>query len=117
MAGQVRPQVQGFISKSTVKGEFVDEIPEVERKSLVDFNLTRTSWQAQAGVREALSKAFNNKGRAMLLVEYDQGAPSVKKKNAKLRVMSLHKQGYNEENGWEIRAVENKVYCLYHGVR
>lgn len=115
MAGYVKPQVQGFVSKSTVIGEFVDAIPEVEKK--INLNDTRTSWQAQAGVREALSKAFANKGRAMILVEYDQGAKSVRVKNAKLRVMSLEKQGYNEDNGWVIRAVEGRVYCLYQGVR
>lgn len=114
MAGYVKPQVQGFVSKSKVIGEFVDAIPERKYKP---ENLKRTSWAAQEGVREALSIAFANPGKAMLLVHYDQGAKSVRKKNADLRRMSLERQGYNEENGWIIRAVEEKVYCLYQGVR
>lgn len=115
MAGYVKPQVQGFVSKSTVIGEFVEAIPEV--KSRQGFGSQRTSWQAQEGVREALSKAFANPGRAMLLLEYDEGAQSVRKKNAKLRVMSLERQGYTEENGWIIRAVDAKIYALYQGAR
>lgn len=116
MAGETRPQVQGFISKSTVIGEFVDAIPEVERKNPLDPKY-RTSWEAQKGVREAFSKAFANPGKAMLLVEYDQGAPSVRRKNAKLRVLSFTKQGYSEDNGWIVRAVDGKIYCLYQGAR
>lgn len=114
MAGYVKPQVQGFVSKSTVIGEFVDEIPE---KKPGTSNLRRTSWAPQEGVREALSKAFANPGKAMLLVHYDQGAKSVRKKNADLRRMSLIRQGYSEENGWIVRAVEEKVYVLYQGER
>jgi hypothetical protein len=114
MAGYVKPQVQGFVSKSTVIGEFVDEIPERKYKP---ENLKRTSWQAQEGVREALSKAFANPGKAMELVHYDQGAKSVRKKNAYLRQLSLLRQGYTEENGWIVRAVEEKVYVLYQGAR
>lgn len=113
MAGYVKPQVQGFVSKSKVIGEFVDEIPTV--KSREGFGKQRTSWAPQEGVREALSKAFANKGKAMLLVHYNEGAKSVRKKNAELRVMSLNRQGYNEQNGWVIRNVEDKVYCLYQG--
>jgi hypothetical protein len=115
MAGYVKPQVQGFVSKSTVIGEFVDAIPEV--KSRQGFGKDRTSWAAQEGVREALAKAFANPGKAMLLLEYDEGAQSVRKKNAKLRVMSLERQGYTEDNGWIIRAVDAKIYALYQGVR
>jgi hypothetical protein len=116
MAGMVRPQVQGFVSKSKVVGEFVDGIPEVKKKST--FEKYRTSWEAQPGVKEALSKAFNNPGRAMELLDYTEGALSVRRKNAKLRVMSLvERQGYSEDNGWTIRAVDTKIYCLYHGAR
>lgn len=114
MAGEVRPQVQGFISKSKVVGEFVDAIPEPKKSNL---NKYRTSWQSQEGVREALSKAFAHPGKAMELLDYTEGALSVRRKNAKLRVMSLEKQGYNEQNGWIVRAVDTKIYCLYQGVR
>ena len=115
MAGYAKPQVQGFVSKSKVIGEFVDAIPEV--KSREGWGKDRTSWQAQEGVREALAKAFANPGKALLLLEYNEGAQSVRKKNAKLRVMSLERQGYTEENGWVIRAVDAKIYALYRGAR
>ena len=115
MAGYVRPQVQGFISKSKVVGEFVDGIPEPKKSH--NIGNYRTSWQSQEGVKEALSKAFAHPGKAMELLDYTEGALSVRRKNAKLRVMSLERQGYTEDNGWTVRAVDTKIYCLYHGAR
>lgn len=109
-----KPGQQGFSPKSKVIGEFVDEIPEVK---MADVSKYRQSWKPQEGVREALSIAFRNPGKAMLLLEYTEGAPSKKKSNAKLRVRSLIDQGYSESNGWIIRAVDNRVYALYQGAR
>lgn len=105
---------QGFSSKSKVIGEFVDEIPEIK---MADVEKYRQSWKPQEGVREALSIAFRNPGKAMLLLEYTEGAPSKKRGAARLRVRSLIDQGYSEQNGWIIRAVDAKVYALYQGVR
>jgi hypothetical protein len=110
-----RPQVQRYHSKSKVIGEFVDAIPEVPKK--FDYEKSRTSWERQPGIEAAFSKAFRNPGKALILVDYNEGAMSVRKKNAKLRVMSFNRQGYTEENGWIIRAVETKVYAMYQGAR
>lgn len=109
-----KPGQQGFSPKSKVIGEFVDKIPEIK---MADIEKYRQSWKPQEGVREALSIAFRNPGKAMLLLEYTEGAPSKKKGAARLRVRSLTDQGYSEQNGWIIRAVDNRVYALYQGVR
>jgi hypothetical protein len=97
--------------KSKVVAEFVDEIPPMP-DNLGD---KRMVFQRQEGVREALDMAFNTPGRAMVLVEYDQGSPSQRRNNAKSRVEMLNKQGYSEKSGWVVVARENKVYVLYQG--
>lgn len=108
-------QPQPFTPKSKVIAEFVDEIPKPKDRS---GNLRTTSWEVQPGVREALIKAFNNPGKAMILVEYDAKglAPSKRRSQAKLRVMALERQGYTEQAGWVVKAVDNKVYVLYQGL-
>lgn len=99
--------------KSVVVGEFVDEIPQIAKGKWV----TKTHvFAAQDGVKEALEKAMNHKGKAMVLVEYNEGAPSRKRTLAELRERAMIKSGYSEENGWVVRAVENKVYVLWRGI-
>lgn len=105
----VPPQPQPRTLKSKVIAEFVDEIPEP--KSNIDK--TRTRFEAQPGFREALMKAMNNPGRAMLLVEYDSGSKSKRRQLAEFRVKAMGDQGYNERNGWTVRAVDSRVFVLY----
>ena len=114
MGGEARKGQQGFVPKSKVVAEFVEEIPAPDPNA--NFKGRRISWQPQEGVRAALDLAFQNPRRAMLLVEYDQGAPSKRRSMATLRVRALNEQGYNGKNGWIVKAVENKVYVSYTGV-
>src|SRR6476469_5522836 len=91
--------------KSVVVAQFVDEIPKPPGG--VGFKLTRTHiFAAQDGVKEALEKAMQHPKKAMLLLEYKEGAPSRRRTLAELRVMSMIKQGYTENNGWIVRAVD-----------
>lgn len=100
--------------KSTVVAEFVDEIP---KPKFHDIKKYRQSWEPQEGFKEGLMQAMNNPGRAMLLVRYDKDRAKSKQRNlAKLRVFNLKEQGYNEHNGWDVRAVDNCVYVMYVGV-
>lgn len=99
--------------KSKVIAEFVDGIPDEDPKA--NFKGKMNVYTPQEGVREALDMAFNAPGRAMVLVEYDQGPPSQRRNNAKSRVEMLNKQGYSEKSGWVVVARENKVYVLYQG--
>ena len=96
---------------SRVIAEFVDEIPAVVSKK---FQRT-TIFAAQDGVKEALEKAMHHPKKAMVLVEYDQGSPARRRTLADLRVLSMTKQGYTENNGWIVRAVEGKVYVIWQG--
>ena len=105
----VPPQPQPRTLKSKVIAEFVDEIPEP--KSNIDK--TRTRFEAQPGFKEALQKAMANPGRAMLLVEYDVGSKGKRRELAKFRAKAMGEQGYNERNGWTVRAVDHRVYVLY----
>lgn len=107
--GKVVPGVQGFQYKSKVVAEFVDEMP--------DYDGTKhlTPFESQPGLKEAMIKAMNNPGRAMKLVEYCEGPRSKWKSMAKIRAKGLQERGYSEENGWDIRAVENIVYVMYNG--
>src|SRR2546423_7669752 len=93
--------------KSVVVGEFVDEIPQVAKGKWV---VKTHVFAAQEGVKEALEKAMNHKGKALLLVEYNEGAPSRRRTLAELRALSMERSGYTEENGWIVRAVDGKVY-------
>lgn len=112
---RAKPGVQGFPSHIDVKGEFVEEIP---------FRDPNDNWQGRKapsfeptpGVREALQRAYENPKRAMLLLEYVEGAPSKRRNMAELRVKALKNQGYSEQNGWIVRNVDAKVYVLYTGV-
>ncbi len=100
--------------KSTVIGEFVDVIPESRRPPLV----TRTHiFAAQDGVKEALEKAMNQPRKPMLLLEYREGSPSRRRTLGDLRELSMKKQGYTENNGWVVRAVDGKVFVTWMGQR
>lgn len=99
--------------KSVVVGEFVDKIPDLDKPKYV----TRTHvFAAQEGVKEALEKAMAHKGRAMVLVEYNEGAPSRRRTLAELRVLAMGRSGYTEENGWIVKSVENRVYVVWEGI-
>ena len=99
--------------KSRVVAEFVDEIP---KPKFHDIQKHRQSFESQPGFREAMMKAMNNPGRAMLLVTYDVDKSKSKQRNlAKLRVWNLEQQGYSEQAGWTIKAVDNMVYVMYNG--
>lgn len=114
MAGKARKGQYGFVSTSKVIAEFVDEIPA--RDPNANWNGKKhIDWAPQAGTREALQRAFQSPGRAMLLLEYTEGAPSRKRNMADLRVAALKRQGYVENAGWIVKSVENKVYVLYTG--
>ena len=105
------PQPYGFTSK--VIAEFVDEIPKPKQNKL---KKVRTHiFEAQEGVKEALEKAMQHRGKAMCLVEYVVGPPSRRRDQAKLRAMSLNKMGYSEANGWIVRAVDEKVFVVWTG--
>ena len=107
-----RPQPRTF--KARVVAEFVDEMPEAAPIK----NLKHTSWERQDGLHEALEKAFNHPGRAMLLVKYDRkgDSPSRRREMARLRAKSLEDQGYSERMGWTVRNVENEVYVMFSPV-
>ena len=107
-----QPQPRTF--KATVVAEFVDEMPAATH----DPRDTKTSWEPQSGFKEALQKAFEHPGRAMLLVKYESKGDSRSKRRgmAKLRAKSLDDQGYSKRMGWDVRAVENEVYVLYNPV-
>lgn len=99
--------------KSVVVGEFVDEIPGLRKPTKW---VTKTHvFAAQEGVKEALERAMAHKGKAMKLVEYNEGAPSRRRTLAELRVLSMERGGYTEENGWIVRAVEGVVYVMWQG--
>ncbi len=98
--------------KSKVIAEFVDAIPDIPKSP--PFKRV-TIFAAQDGVKEALQKAMNHPKKAMLLVEYDTGAPSRRRTLAELRELAMKRQGYNENNGWVVRAVEGKVYVMWTG--
>lgn len=106
--------VQGFPSHISVKAEFVEEIPKLDPnenwkgRKHPDFTPT-------PGVREAMARAYDNPGRAMLLLEYVEGAPSKRRNMAEMRVRALKSQGYIENAGWIVRSVDAKVYVLYTG--
>ena len=97
--------------KSKVIAEFVDAIPEVKHKEFKKV----TIFAAQDGVKEALQKAMGQPKRAMLLVRYDEGSPGRKRALAEMRERAMKEQGYNENNGWIVRAVENEVYVVWTG--
>ena len=111
---RAKPGVQGFPSHIDVKAEFVDEIPvrdpnaNWKGRKAPDFIPT-------PGVREAMMRAFQNPRKAMLLLEYTEGAPSKRRNMAEMRVRALKSQGYSENNGWIVVARENKVYVSYTG--
>jgi hypothetical protein len=112
---RAKPGVQGFPSHIDVKAEFVDEIPVLDPNE---------NWKGRKhpdfiptpGVREAMMLAFKNPKRAMLLMEYVEGAPSKRRNMAEMRVRALKEQGYSERNGWIVVAREAKVYVSYTGV-
>lgn len=109
-------QKQAYGFRSTIIAEFVDAIPERTQK--FNYNDTRTQWQQQPGVKEAFSLAMQNPNRALLMMEYNEGSPSRRRNQATNRVRAfVERQGYTEDNGWVIRAVDNKVYCMYTGAR
>ena len=107
--------VQGFPSHIDVKGEFVDEIPIVDPNDHFQGRKA-PEFQPTPGVREALARAYDNPKKAMLLLEYVEGAPSTRRNMAELRVKALKNQGYNEQNGWIVRNVDARVYVSYTGV-
>ena len=112
---RAKPGVQGFPSHVKVQGEFIDEIPV--RDPNENFQGRKApEFMPTPGVREALQRAYENPKKAMLLMEYVEGAPSKRRNMADLRVKALKKQGYNEGNGWIVRSVDAKVYVLYTGV-
>ena len=100
--------------KSKVVGEFVDAIPD-----LPDNRKNWQTFQRQEGLTEALNRAFNAPGKAMVLVDYNIEGNSRSKVRAlsEKRVEYLQTQGYSEQSGWIVRAVEGKVYVLYQGER
>ncbi len=112
----INPQPRTF--KSKVIAEFVDEIPTPSPKK---FQAHQTTWESQSGIKEALMKAFNHPGKAMILVDYDgkderKASPSRRRDMAGLRARSLIDQGYSERMGWTVRAVETKVFVMYNPV-
>lgn len=112
---RAQPGVQGFPPISEVKAEFVDEIPNHDIND--NFKGRRApEFKPTPGVREALAQAFNTPGKAMLLMEYTEGAPSKRRTRAEMRVRALKDQGYSEQNGWIVRNVGFEVYVLYTGV-
>ena len=115
MAGKAKPGTQGFVSTAKVKAEFVDAIPQRDRNDNWGGK-KHMNWESTPGVKEALLQAYQTPGKAMLLLQYDEGAPSRRRTLAELRVGALQRQGYNEENGWVVKNVENRVYVLYQGV-
>lgn len=102
--------------KSKVVAEFVDAIPDMPKN--LDPKFRAPPFKAQEGVKEALDKAFNAPGRALILVDYNIEGNSRSKVRAlsEKRVEYLESQGYSEHNGWVVRAVSGKVYVLYQGV-
>lgn len=112
---RAKPGVQGFPSHIKVQAEFVDEIPIVDPNDHFQGRKA-PEFAPTPGVREALARAYDNPGKAMLLMEYIEGAPSKRRNMAELRVKALKKQGYSEQNGWIVRNVDAKVYVLYTGV-
>ena len=114
---QKRDQYETIPNPRTFKGrvvaEFVDAIPEVNNPTK-GFKRT-TIFAAQDGVKEALEKAMHHPKKAMLLVKYDEGAPSRRRTLAELRELAMKRQGYNESNGWVVRAVEGEVYVMWTG--
>ena len=112
---RAKPGVQGFPSHIDVKAEFVDEIPIVDPND--HFKGRKApEFQPTPGVREALARAYENPKKAMLLLEYVEGAPSKRRNMAEMRVRALKEQGYSEMNGWIVVAREAKVYVSYTGV-
>ena len=107
--------VQGFPSHIKLHEEFVDEIPEDNAIAKFQGRMA-PSFKPTPGVREAMLRAFENPRRAMKLMEYVEGAPSKRKNMAEMRVRALKEQGYNEGNGWTVRAVDATVYVMYDGV-
>ncbi len=111
---RAKPGVQGFPSHIDVKAEFVDEIPTVDPND---------NWKGRKhpdfiptpGVREAMKRAYEHPKKAMLLMEYIEGAPSKRRNMAEMRVRALKSQGYSENNGWIVKSVEAKVYVMYTG--
>lgn len=119
LGGKVVKGKMGFQPKSKVVAQFVDAIPDLP-PAYGGKEHRAPPFQKQEGVVEALTLAMQNKGRAMLLVEYDSPdmSPSRRRQAAKMRARGLSEgQGYNENNGWIVRAVDNKVYVLYQGAR
>lgn len=112
---RAKPGVQGFPSHINVKAEFVDEIPTVDPNANWKGRKA-PNWEPTPGVREGLALAFANPRKAMLLLEYVEGAPSKRRSMAEVRVLHLKNQGYSEQNGWIVKNVDNKVYVSYTGV-
>lgn len=115
LGGKVVKGKMGFQPKSKVVAQFVDAIPDLP-PAYGGKEHRAPPFQAQEGLKEALTLAMQNKGRAMKLLEYTDGPKSKDKSRAKVRAMGLVNQGYTENNGWVIRAVDNAVYVLYQGV-
>ena len=107
--------VQGFPSHIKLHEEFVDEIPIVDPNDHFQGRKA-PQFAPTPGVREALARAYENPKKPMLLLEYVEGAPSKRRNMAEMRVRALKEQGYNEQNGWIVRAVDAKVYVNYTGV-
>lgn len=119
LGGKVVKGKMGFQPKSKVVAQFVDAIPDLP-PAYGGKEHRAPPFQAQEGFREAMTLAMQNKGRAMLLVEYSnpEMSPSKRRSAAKMRARGMiENQGYNENNGWIVRAVDNKVYVLYQGTR
>lgn len=115
LGGKVVPGKMGFQPKSKVVAQFVDAIPPLP-EPYGGSQHRAAPFQPQEGLKEALSLAMANKGRAMKLLEYTDGPKSKDKSRAKIRALGLTNQGYTENNGWVVRAVDNAVYVLYQGV-
>lgn len=99
--------------KGKVIGDFVEAIPELKKQP--PFKRV-TIFAAQDGVKEALEKAMRHPKKAMLLITYDEGAPSRRRTLAELRELAMKRQGYNENNGWVVKAVDGSVYVTWMGV-
>jgi hypothetical protein len=66
--------VQGFPSHVKVQAEFIDAIPELD--PIENFKGRKhPDFQPTPGVREAMALAYEHPGKAMLLMEYVEGAP------------------------------------------
>lgn len=105
------PQPNPRKFKSKVVAQFVERMPETGQAHHL------TAFTAQEGVAEALEQAFMSKGRAMLLLTYndEKDSKSQQKSQARSRVLDLQRQGYTAEAGWIVRAADNRVYVMYNG--